>query len=166
MIYHVFIRKLPSNNSKFNFGQKEIRNRVVKIFANYIGDNVNIQRNAYIPYSFTIDANSSVGANCVIGEGVSIGKEVMMASNCTFITSSHNYSRTDIPMRLQGTTKIDPITIEDDVWIGTNCIILPGVTIHKGAIIGAGAVVTKDVPSYAIVGGGVPAKVIKYRNEE
>lgn len=153
MIYHVFIRKLPSNNSKFNFGQKEIRNRVVKIFANYIGDNVNIQRNAYIPYSFTIDANSSVGANCVIGEGVSIGKEVMMASNCTFITSSHNYSRTDIPMRLQGTTKIDPITIEDDVWIGTNCIILPGVTIHKGAIIGAGAVVTKDVPSYAIVGG-------------
>lgn len=58
------------------------------------------------------------------------------------------------------------IIIGNDVWVASNTIILPGVTIGNGAIIAAGAVVTKDVPAYAIV-GGVPAKVIKYRfNEE
>lgn len=57
-----------------------------------------------------------------------------------------------------------PIVIENDVWIGTNAIVLPGVTIQNGAIVGAGAVVTKDVPPYAIV-GGVPAKIIRYRFE-
>ena len=54
--------------------------------------------------------------------------------------------------------------IGDDVWIGTNVIILPGVNIGSHCIIGAGAVVTKDVPDYAVV-GGVPAKVIRYRTE-
>ena len=54
------------------------------------------------------------------------------------------------------------VTIGNDVWIGMRSIIMPGVTIGNGAVIGAGAVVTKDVPDYAIV-GGVPAKVIKYR---
>lgn len=55
-----------------------------------------------------------------------------------------------------------PVTIGNDVWIGMRSIIMPGVNIGDGSVIGAGAVVTKDVPAYAIV-GGVPAKVIKYR---
>ena len=54
------------------------------------------------------------------------------------------------------------IVVEDDVWIGTRAIILKGVTIHKGAIVGAGAVVTKDVPPYSIVAGN-PAKIVKMR---
>lgn len=58
-----------------------------------------------------------------------------------------------------------PIILEDEVWIGCNALIMSGVTIGKGAIIAAGAVVTKNVPAYAIV-GGVPAKVIKYRFDE
>ena len=60
--------------------------------------------------------------------------------------------------------KIKPVIIGDDVWIGGRVIILPGVTIGNGAIVGAGAVVTRDVPEYAIV-GGVPAKVIKMRTQ-
>jgi maltose O-acetyltransferase len=67
-------------------------------------------------------------------------------------------------MRQQGRADLKSVVIEDDVWIGTRAIILPGVTVHHGSIIAAGAVVTKDVPEYAIVGGN-PAKVIKYRNE-
>ena len=54
------------------------------------------------------------------------------------------------------------IVIEDDVWIGANCVILPGVHIGYGAVVAAGSVVTRNVPSYALV-AGVPAKVIKYR---
>lgn len=55
------------------------------------------------------------------------------------------------------------MTIGNDVWIGTNAVIMPGITVGNGVIIGAGAVVTKDVPDYAVV-GGIPAKIIKFRN--
>jgi acetyltransferase-like isoleucine patch superfamily enzyme len=58
-----------------------------------------------------------------------------------------------------------PIILKDDVWIGTKAMIMSGVTIHQGAIVAAGSVVTKDVPPYAIVGGN-PAKVIKYRFDD
>lgn len=68
-------------------------------------------------------------------------------------------------MGQQGEAPLRKVTIKDDVWIGTRAIILPGITVGKGAIIGAGSVVTKDVPDYAIV-GGAPARVLKYRLTE
>jgi maltose O-acetyltransferase len=77
---------------------------------------------------------------------------------------SHAYDRLDIPMDQQGFEDPTPIHIGDDVWIGARVIILPGVNIGSHCIIGAGSVVTKDVPDYAIV-GGVPAKIIRMRNE-
>jgi acetyltransferase-like isoleucine patch superfamily enzyme len=58
-----------------------------------------------------------------------------------------------------------PVTIEDDVWIGSNAIILPGVRIGKGSVIGAGSIVTSDIPPYALA-YGTPAKVMKYRPQE
>ena len=70
----------------------------------------------------------------------------------------------DIPITAQGHVP-SFVRIEDDVWIGARVVILPGVTVHTGAVIGAGAVVGKDVPPYAVV-VGVPARVIRYRNEE
>lgn len=72
------------------------------------------------------------------------------------------FSRTDVPMNQQGFQEEQPVII-DDVWIGGHVIILPGVHIHRGAIIGAGAVVTKDVPEWAIVGGN-PARIIGIRS--
>ncbi len=66
-------------------------------------------------------------------------------------------------IRLQG-SPAKGVTIGDDVWIGQNAIIMPGVTINNGAVVGAGAVVTKDVAAYDIV-GGVPARVIKSRKD-
>jgi len=64
-------------------------------------------------------------------------------------------------MRLQGDT-FDPVIIGDDVWIGCNVVILPGTTIGSHAVIGAGAVVTKDIPEYAVVVGN-PARIVKFR---
>lgn len=67
----------------------------------------------------------------------------------------------NVPMAMQGLENL-PVTVGDDVWIGSRVMILPGVKIGKGSIIGAGAVVTKDIPEYSIV-GGVPAKLIRSR---
>ncbi len=72
---------------------------------------------------------------------------------------------TDIPISLQGYRPERAVTISDDVWIGRNAVVLPGVTIGRGAIVGAGAVVTHSVPDYAIV-AGVPAKILRFRNPE
>ena len=77
---------------------------------------------------------------------------------------SHAHTRTDISMCRQGFEKETPIHIGNDVWIGARVIILPNVTIGDHVIVGAGAVVTKNVPDYAIVGGN-PARVIRMRNE-
>lgn len=92
--------------------------------------------------------------------------------NCTFTLSNHlidtfstHPSETHLFSHKQGNpssySKGD-IIIKNDVWIGTNCTFLDGITIGNGAVIAAGSVVTKDVPAYAIVGGN-PAKIIKYR---
>lgn len=89
----------------------------------------------------------------------------MIGRELVTIPRNHKIDRIDIPMIEQGYTKATHIVIEDDVWIGDRVTILPGVHIHTHSVVAAGAVVTKDVPEYAIV-GGVPAKVIRFRNIE
>ena len=88
----------------------------------------------------------------------------MMGPHCTIYIRNHAFDRLDIPMCEQGFQSEKPIVIGNDVWIGGHVIILPGVQIGNGAIVGAGAVVTKNVPDYAIVGGN-PARIIRYRNQ-
>jgi len=90
-----------------------------------------------------------------------IGDDVMIGPGVQIITSNHRFDRLDIPMMYQGINK-KPVLIKDDVWIGSNSIILPGVTIGTGAIVSAGAVVTKNIMDFDIV-AGVPSKVIKSR---
>ena len=86
----------------------------------------------------------------------------MIAPNVSILNSTHNYQNIDLPLIMQGEEKnLNPV-IEDDVWIGRNAVIMPSIKIGQGSIVGAGAVVTKDVEPYSIV-GGVPAKFIKKR---
>jgi acetyltransferase-like isoleucine patch superfamily enzyme len=93
--------------------------------------------------------------------GITLGNQVMIAANTMIVANSHRIERTDIPIQDQGYSA-KGIQIEDDVWIGANTTILDGVKISRGAVVGAGATVTKDVPPYSIV-VGVPAQVKKYR---
>ena len=79
------------------------------------------------------------------------------------VASGHNFRKGTLIVNQGWNVDKRNIIIEDDVWIGANSVILPGITIEQGAVIGAGSVVTKDVPSYAIVAGN-PAKIIKYRS--
>ena len=89
---------------------------------------------------------------------------MIIAPGVSILSRSHEFSRIDIPMVQQGEESPKKVIIEDDVWIGTNAIIMPGVRIQKGCIIGAGAVVTKDCEAFGIY-LGVPAKKVRSRSE-
>jgi galactoside O-acetyltransferase len=137
-------------------------------------------RNIELGDSFTLGASSHLGPHgngriCIgnrvntshndmispIEGKVTIGDNVVIGPNVSLVPDNHVYSRTDIPIRDQGIA-IGEIIIEDDVWIGANVVILLDVRIGKGAIVAAGAVVTKNVAPYSIV-AGVPAVVIGNR---
>lgn len=96
--------------------------------------------------------------NTVIGP-VTIGSHVNLAQGITVTALNHNYKETGKRIDQQGVST-NPVVIGDDVWIGANAVILPGVTLGNHCVIAAGAVVTKDVPPHSLV-AGVPAKIIK-----
>jgi acetyltransferase-like isoleucine patch superfamily enzyme len=107
--------------------------------------------------------NSSIGPYSYIGCSgyIEIGDNVMMSPRVSIYSENHNFSDTDQPMNQQGVTR-SFVKIEDDCWIAANSIILAGVTVGKGSVVAAGAVVTKDVPPFSIVAGN-PAEIIKKR---
>ncbi len=164
--YLCFARWLPATDNAFP-GMRAVR-RLRSWFAckclDYTGQNVNIEHLADFGTGKGISLmdNSGIGIRCRIRGPLKIGKDVMMGPEVIILGGCHKYDRTDIPMRLQGDSGTMETIIGNDVWIGTRAIIMPGVRIGNGVIIGAGAVVTKDVPDYAIV-GGIPARILKYR---
>lgn len=161
-IYFNIAIKLPVS---YAFGGKyglRLRAWSASKFAKHIGSNVNIEKNAIITSLTSVGNNSGVGINAQLHGEIEIGDNVMMGPECIIYTSNHSFSRTDIPMNQQGFSIARKVTIGNDVWIGGRVIILPGVEIGDGAIIGAGTVITKNVPPFAIVGGN-PAKLIGSR---
>lgn len=169
IIYYAFAKHLPKSTTPL-LGKcsKAVRQFLCKrIFAS-CGANLNVEQGAYFGNGKDIRVGNYVGFGKnfkSLNRTLEIGNELMMAEDVLFLGGNHNYERLDIPMGKQEGGGKTPLRIDNDVWIGSRAIILPGCKhIGTGAIIGAGAVVTKDVPAYAIVGGN-PAKVIKYRNE-
>jgi acetyltransferase-like isoleucine patch superfamily enzyme len=135
----------------------------------YIGNNVFFQGDDYV-YALNggkLIIGDNTGINfCVMVDAsergtVKIGRDVLIASHVVIRSSNHKFDNRNIPINKQGHTP-GTIIIEDDVWIGTSATILPDVVIGKGAVIAAGAVVTKDVEPYTIV-SGIPAIKIKER---
>lgn len=115
---------------------------------------------------FSIDKTSHLKSDTFIdcSGGVTIGRYFHTGRGLTIFSSNHNYiSNESIPYDTKLIVK--PVVIKDFVWCGTNVSIVPGVTIGEGAIIGANAVVTRNVPDYAVIGGN-PAEIIKYRDIE
>ena len=109
-----------------------------------------------------------INSGCVLytGNGIKIGNDVAIAANCTFASLNHEYNNLYIPMRDQGfMPSKGGIIIEDDVWIGANCVLLDGAILRKGCIIGAGSLVKNEVKSYSISGGN-PLRHIKYRGKQ
>lgn len=112
-----------------------------------VGENVHINRNAFIRAE----------------GGLTIGNHVHIARHLIIYTINHNYKGDALPY--DHTVIKKPVVIEDNVWIGIRVTIVPGVHIGEGVIVGAGSVVTRDVPPLAIV-GGAPAQIIGYRDRD
>lgn len=127
-----------------------------------IGKNCVVRRGIYIgsPNELEVGDGSFLGrANLYCTGGVKIGKNVNVSDGATIITAKHDVNSPTFE------ANYEPISIEDWAWITTNAIVLAGVTVGEGAVVAAGAVVTKDVDPYTIVGGN-PAKVIGERRKQ
>lgn len=161
-LYEVIGKHLPTSFSRIQIGQKKFRAFCTKLFVKKVGKNINVEKGAMFSRFISIDDNSGIGIDAKIYGEVEIGKNVMMGPDCVIYTRNHAYMSNDIPMNQQGFAEPKKVTICDDVWLCGQVIILPGVTIGDHSIVGAGAVVTKDVPEWSVVGGN-PAVVLKYR---
>lgn len=164
ILYYLIAKHLPASDFPFLKGSKSIRLYLCKKIFNKCGKNVNVEHGVFFGSGkeISIGNNSGIGINARISGPLEIGDNVMMGPDVMIYTSNHNFSDINIPMIQQGSSEKEKVVIEDDVWIGARAIILKGVHIKKGAIIGAGAVVTKNVGEYEIVGGN-PAKLIRKR---
>lgn len=165
VLYYGLFRYFPTSDfpivGKFSM---KLRYLCGKNIFRYCGKNVNIERMAFFGrgHEIVIGDNSGIGINCTIPSNTVIGKNVMMGPNCYFFAHNHRFDRLDIPMIEQGVSPCMNTIIEDDVWLGRGVMILPGRIIKEGTIIAAGCILTKDFPSYSIVGGN-PGKLIRSR---
>jgi len=161
IIYNMIAKQLPRTYMPYSFGSKYIRYFLVKNFINKCGENVKIQTNVLLSPFIEIGNNVEINENVRIRANVKIGNDVLIAPNVQLISINHEFNDIGTVIREQGEI-IGYINVEDDVWIGTDSIILPNTIIKKGTIIGANAVVTKDTSEYSIFVGN-PAKFIKKR---
>lgn len=166
-----------------------LNNRLMRGFVAFYHNYFSFSRSklGYCHPSVQLGANFTVGGskNVFLYEGVSIGGGHISATNAKFVMKKNSVSSTGLMVRtgnhMQEVGKwfryIDDayklshsapgeydkdVTVEEDVWLGVNVTLLSGVTVGRGSIVAAGAVVSKDVPPYSIV-GGVPAKFIKFK---
>jgi len=142
------------------FAMKKWRNMWLRLFGMKYQDPVSVFPTVRIwnPEMITMGSHVAIddAVNLYSVDRITIGTKVAISREAFICTASHDVSHLNRPL------KTAPVTIQDGVWIGARAIILPGITIGEGAIVAAGAVVTKDVPSFTIVAGN-PAKVVKER---
>lgn len=150
---HKFNNLLPSETHK--------RKSIIKKLFGKTGDNFHIESVFWCDYGYNIEIgeNFYMNHNCTILDcaKVKFGDNVFVAPNCGFYTAAHPIIAQE---RNTGIEYAKPITIEDNVWIGGGCSFLPGVSVGANSVIGAGSVVTKDIPAN-VVAVGNPCRVLR-----
>jgi acetyltransferase-like isoleucine patch superfamily enzyme len=139
-------------------------------------ENVSLGRNVYVGHyailkgyyknELVVGDETWIGQQCFLhaAGGLTVGARVGIGPAVRVLTSVHEEAGRGVPV-LFAPVRLAPVVIEDDADLGVGAVILPGVTVGRGAVIGAGAVVHRDVPAYAVA-AGVPAKVLRFRPEE
>lgn len=128
----------------------------------HLGDYSVVESNACINNAVgdvMIGDHTRIGLHNTIIGPVTIGNHVNLAQGITVTALNHNFADTEKRIDEQGVST-KPVVIEDDIWIGANAVILPGVSIGRHSVVAAGSVVTKDVPPHSLV-AGIPAKIIR-----
>lgn len=157
--YHFVGRRLPASHVPWACGSKRTRRALAAQFLTEVHPTVNIEPGVELHSTeIVLKAYSGLARDCWVQGPLTIGEYSMIGPGTRIYTVNHSHDRTDIPIQLQGFDAPRPVVIEDDVWMGARCMIMPGVTIGRGSIIAAGSVVTKDVPPYSVA-AGVPAVV-------
>lgn len=153
-------KKLCNQYNNLDIEDTEKRKEIIKQLFSKTGNEFMIMPNFYCDYGFNIEIGENFYSNhnlvILDANKVTFGNNVQIGPNCGFYTSGH-------PIDKETRRKVEfakPITIGNDVWIGGNVCIMPGVTIGDNAVIGAGSVVTRDIPSN-VVAVGNPCKVMK-----
>jgi len=136
-----------------------------------VGDRVTISAHAWVNAK---DSRGDGNPTLMIGDGTYIGRfvqinawqqvvienEVLIADRVFITDADHNYENTNIPILLQGDSFKGRVVLREGCFLGIGAVVLPGITVGKNAVVAANAVVTSDVPDYAVV-GGIPARVLK-----
>ena len=165
LLYKIIGTRLPISYSRINIGQRKFRAFCGKLMLAECGKDVNIEPKSNISEKVHLGDRSGIGINADICGTTFIGNDVMMGPNCTIYTQNHRFDDLTVPMNRQGFEEERPVYIGDDVWLGGNVTILPGVKIGSHCVIGANSVVTKDIPQWAVAVGN-PATVKKFRNQQ
>lgn len=154
-------KEMTFEYNNLNPKQVDKREEILKQLLGKIGNNSWIEQPFYCDYGYNIEVGENFYSNhhCVMLDGakIQIGNNVMLGPNVNIFTAGHPI---DVKQRRAGLEYAKPITIGNDIWIGGNVVINPGITIGSDTIIGSGSVVTKDIPSNVIAVGN-PCKVIK-----
>ncbi|MBX0328820.1 acyltransferase [Oscillochloris sp. ZM17-4] len=145
------------------------RARILKVFGIHVGHGSTIMGTPFLYGSGDIYHRLCIGDNVVINIGctfelnehINIGDHVAIGHEVMILTSSHHIDQT---VHRAGPLFTAPVCIENGAWIGARSVIMPGVTVGSGSVVGAGAIVTKNVPPNTLV-GGVPARMIRAINE-
>jgi len=164
VLYYTIFKNLPSRNVPSS-PVVLARGFLCRFIFREAGIRINIQKNVYFGKGnkISIGDYSGIGENSILGqdEEIRIGNNVLIGPHLMIFTQNHNFGDRNKLIREQGATR-KPVIIEDDVWIGARVILLPGVTLGRGSVVAAGAVVTKSVPPFSVI-GGVPARIIGNR---
>lgn len=141
---------------------EECQALINELFNHTLGEGTRINPPIFINLAENVKIGKNVvimnGFQCMSAGGLVIEDDVRISLNCTIATNNHDFYDRDV-------LTCKPVRIKRNAWLGVNVTILPGVTIGENAIIGAGAVVTKDIPDNAVAVGN-PAKVVKYLDAE
>lgn len=165
LFYYAFAKHLPMQPIPGYKLFYNIRYQLAKKLLKSCGTNVVVKNNCYFGNGTKLSVGSytQLGQNARISGTVTLGDYVMMGPDVVIMAVTHDISDLSKPMVDHSNPSIEnPVTIGNNVWIGTRVIIMPGVSINDNSIIGAGAVVTKSFPANSVI-AGVPAKLIKTR---